>query len=107
METEFIKFDPEKIMEVSERLRQQHKRLTTCAGNIKRKAESLQGSWQSDSYAEYIKKIKEADEQSGEAAKILLALSQVLASASGLYKTGATKVNDKASSLPISGVFNS
>ena len=107
MATDFIKFDPEKIMDVSTRLEQQHKRLVTCTAAIKRKAESLSGSWQSDSSAEYIAKIKEVDAQSEEAAKILLSLSKDLATASGIYKAGETKAKDEADSLPTSGVFNS
>ena len=105
MSTDFIKFDPEKIMEVSTRLDQQHKRLIQCSNAIKKKSENLLGSWRSDSSDVYIGKIKELDAQSEVAAKILLTLSQDLATASGVYKTGEADAKKLAESLPTSGVF--
>ena len=106
MSADFIKFDPEKILEVSVRLEQQHKKLIQCTAAIKRKSESLLGSWKSDSSAIYIEKTKEVDTQSETAAEILLALSQDLASASGIYKAGEGSAKKEAESLPTSGVFN-
>lgn len=101
----FVKFDPEKISGVATNLEFQHKRLIQNLANIKRKAENLKANWQGDSAELYMKKIKEFDTQGTEMAKIFLAFSQDLASASGIYKTGETQAKQKAEALPTDGVF--
>lgn len=104
-DSEQIKFDPEKLMEASEKLTGQYKRYVQCIASIKRKAENLLGSWQGDSSALYIEKIKELDLQSTETATALQTLASDLAEASGIYKTGEADAKKKAESLPTDGVF--
>ena len=62
-------------------------------------------SWKSDSADLYMKKIGELDAQSNEIAGELLSLSQDLAKASGIYKTGESEAKKKAEALPTEGVF--
>lgn len=102
---DFIKFDPEKIMAVSDKLEQQHKRFTQTAASISKHAERLMASWQGDSAEAYIAKIKELDTQSIEIAGELLVLSKSLAQASGIYKTGESDAKQETESLPVDGVF--
>lgn len=102
---DFIKFDPEKIMDVSIKLEQQHKKFTQAVGSIKKRSESLMGSWQSDSADIYMVKKKELDTLSVEVAEILLSFSQDLAKASGVYKAGEAGAKQKAEALPTDGVF--
>jgi WXG100 family type VII secretion target len=101
----FIKFDPERIMEVSEQLARQHKRFIQCSANIKKKSEKLTGSWQSDSATLFMGKIRDIDTQSAEMAKLLLEFSQKLASVSGIYREGEAGATREAEALPTSGVF--
>lgn len=102
---DFIKFDPEKIMEVSVKLEQQYKKFTQAVASIKNRSESLVGSWQSDSADIYMEKIKKLDTLSVEVAEILLSFSKDLAKASGVYKAGETGAKQKAEALPTDGVF--
>lgn len=103
--SDFIKFDPEKILEMSVILDRQHKRFTQCTANIKKKADGLKGVWQSDSAGLYAEKMKLLDAQSAELAKKLNAFSQDLATASGIYKKGEADAKHKAEGLPTEGVF--
>ena len=104
--SDYIKFDPEKIMEVSMNFDRLHNRFTVCTGNIKKKAESMRSIWQGDSAVLYAEKLKELDTQSAEIAKKFLSYSQDLAKASGIYKDdGETVVKRIAEGLPTDGVF--
>lgn len=101
----FIKFDPEKIMGVAMNMERQHKRLVQSIANIKKDSENLANSWLGDSSTLYMDKVRELNAEGEEMAKILLAFSQDLASASGIYKAGETQAKQKAESLPTDGVF--
>lgn len=102
---DFIKFDPEKIMDISIKLEQQHKRFNLCVSNIQKKSEGLMNNCQSDSLTLYTDKIQELNLKSEEMGKVLLAFSQDLANASGIYKIGETNAKQKSESLPTDGVF--
>lgn len=101
----FIKFDPEKILEMSVVLDRQHKLFTQYSTNIKKKADSLKSIWQSDSATLYAEKIEALDTKSIEIGKRLLSLSQDLANASGIYRKGETGAKQEAERLPTDGVF--
>ncbi len=103
--SDFIKFDPEKILEASLTLDRLHKRFTECTTNIKKKADSLRGVWQSDSAALYAEKISDLDAISIDISKRFVSYTQELASASGIYKKGETDAKQEAQELPTQGVF--
>ena len=103
--TDFIKFDPEKILEVSQTLDRQHKRFVECTTNIKRKADSLRGVWQGDSATLYAEKLKELDAITLEIAKKFVSYTEELRTVSGIYKKGETDAKQKAQGLPTEGVF--
>lgn len=103
--TGFIKFNPEKILEVSQNLDRQYKRFVECTANIRKKADSLQGVWQGDSATLYAEKIKALDTISVEIAKQLVSYTDELVSVSGIYKKGETDAKQKAQGLPTEGVF--
>jgi WXG100 family type VII secretion target len=103
--SDFIKFDPEKIMEASLNLDRQHKRFLECTANIKRKADSLRGVWQGDSAVLYADKLNELDRISAEITKRFVSFTQDLSSASGIYRKGETDAKRQAEGLPTEGVF--
>ena len=105
MNSEFIKFEPEKILNVSINLEHQHKKLVQCASSIKKEAGTLTASWRGDSSVSYDKKINKLDSESEEMARILLSLSNNLATASGIYKTGEASAKKQTETLPTEGVF--
>jgi len=100
-----IKFDPEKILEVSQNLENLNRRFGECTSAIKSRADSLKGVWQSDTATLYDERMKELDTKSNEMASDLKALSQDLASASGIYKKGEADAKAEAETLPTDGVF--
>jgi WXG100 family type VII secretion target len=102
---DFIKFDPEKIMEVSITLDRQHKRFTESTLSIKRRVDNLRSVWHGDSAAEYFEKMKELDRLSVEMSKRIIAFSQDLENASGIYKKGEADAKQEAERLPTEGVF--
>ena len=105
MSSEFIKFDPEKIMEVSVKLSQQYNKFVQCTSTINGASEGLATSWLGSSSVLYNKKMKELGSESEAAAKILLSLSEDLATASGIYKTGESNAKQANEALPTDGVF--
>lgn len=101
----FIKFDPEKLAEISVKLEQYYKQFIQHTESIRKKSEAMIGIWQGDSANLYISKVKELDAQRNESADVLLSFSRKLAEASGIYKTGETDAKIIAESLPTDGVF--
>jgi len=102
---DFIKFDAGEIMKVSVKIEQQYKKFTQAAESIKKRFDSLMGSWQGDSAEVYRTKIKELDVQSAEMAEALISFSQDLAKVSGVYKAGEAGAKQNAEALPTDGVF--
>jgi WXG100 family type VII secretion target len=104
-QTGFIEFDPVRIAEVSGKLEQQHNVLTRSLADIKQKSGTLQSEWRGGSAEAYFSKVAELDQHGTEFARILLAFSQNLAQASGIYKEGETRARQAAEALPTDGVF--
>ncbi|HWQ79797.1 MAG TPA: WXG100 family type VII secretion target [Anaerovoracaceae bacterium] len=101
----FIKFDPEKISNIAFNLDLQKKRMTELINSIQGRAEALEGSWQGDSAALYLEKMRGLHVSGRELANVLSAFSQDLVSASGIYEAGETGAKQKAEALPTDGVF--
>jgi len=101
----FIKFDPEKISITALSLDLQRKRMMELISSIHGKAEALSGSWQGDSAAMYIEKMRGLHVSGEELANALSGFSQDLVSASGIYKAGETGAKQKNETLPTEGIF--
>jgi WXG100 family type VII secretion target len=104
-QTGFIGFDPVKIAEAAGKLDRQHAAFTQIITGIRQKSESLRPDWHGDSADAYFDKAARLDQQGTELAQILLALSQNLAQASGVYKEGESQARRAAEALPADGVF--
>lgn len=101
----FIKFDPEKILDVANKLDSSHKDVTQSIANIKQQAVNMTNSWKSDSAALYLEQANALFDQGEEMCKMLEEFKQDLREVSGIYKTGETQAKKKAEALPTDGVF--
>jgi len=101
----FVKFDPEKILEVSQTLEDLHKRFLQVTDSMKRKSDSLINVWQSDSATLYAEKLEEIYAQSDVLAGRISSLSRDLGQASGIYRKGEADSVKEAQGLPTEGVF--
>ena len=102
---DFIKFDPEKILDMSVTLERQKKLFVQCAANIMKKVDSTRDFWQSDSATLFAEKIKELDAKSAELAAQFQSFSKDLEAASGIYRKGEADAKRQAQGLPTDGVF--
>jgi WXG100 family type VII secretion target len=104
-ETGFIKFDPVKLLETGKKLEQQKNALEQSMADIKRQSDILKTVWKGGGADEYYKKVEELDRHGADMGRLLLAFSQNLTAAAGVYEHGETRARQKAEALPVEGVF--
>jgi|LSQX01.3.fsa_nt_gb WXG100 family type VII secretion target len=101
----FIKFDPEKIQDVANKLGNSSKDVSFGILGMKQQAMNLSTYWVSDSAAMYLEQANSLFDKAEEMCEMLQEFEQDLREVSGIYKTGETQAKNKSEALPTEGVF--
>lgn len=103
--TQSIKYDPQKLAEISTLLRQQQDKVSLIHDLFENTNEELKRVWLGEASNEFLKKSKLMQDHVMLIINGLGDLSAQLAQASGRYEQGTSQVEGKVDSLQTEGVF--
>lgn len=102
----FIKFNPERLLDMSAALDRQYLVFKECCAAINREAGGLGAGWKGEGAEAYARKIGSLDRRSFVVGEQLRALGGSLAGASGIYGRAESAAALNAGGLPVKGVFS-